>query len=43
VIIQEKIDLARSFQGMDEQQRQALVLRVADLAGPTIETYKVPP
>jgi predicted aldo/keto reductase-like oxidoreductase len=42
-IIQEKIDLARSFQGMDEQQRQALVLRVADLAGPTIETYKVPP
>jgi aryl-alcohol dehydrogenase-like predicted oxidoreductase len=42
-MIQEKIDLARSFQGMDEQQRQALVLRVADLAGPTIESYKVPP
>jgi aryl-alcohol dehydrogenase-like predicted oxidoreductase len=42
-MIQEKIDLARSFQGMDDPQRQALVLRVADLAGPTIETYKVPP
>jgi predicted aldo/keto reductase-like oxidoreductase len=42
-MIQEKIDLARSFQGMDEQKRQALVLKVADLAGPTIETYKVPP
>ena len=42
-MIQEKIDLARGFQGMDEQQRQALVLRVADLAGPTIESYKVPP
>jgi predicted aldo/keto reductase-like oxidoreductase len=42
-MIQEKIDLARSFQGMNEQQRQALVLRVADLAGPKIESYKVPP
>ena len=42
-MIQEKIDLARSFQGMDEPQRQALVLRVADLAGPAIESYKVPP
>ena len=42
-MIQEKIDLARSFQSMDEAQRQALVLRVADLAGPRIESYKVPP
>ncbi len=42
-MIQEKIDLARSFQGMDEPQRHALVLRVADLAGPAIESYKVPP
>jgi len=42
-MIQEKIDLARSFQGMDEQRRQALVRKVADLAGTTIETYKVPP
>lgn len=42
-MIQEKIDLARSFQGMDEPKRQALVLKVADLAGPKIETYKVPP
>lgn len=42
-MIQEKIDLARSFHAMDEQKRQALVLKVADLAGPSIETYKVPP
>jgi uncharacterized protein len=42
-MIQEKIDLARGFQGMDEHQRQALVLRVADLAGPAIESYKIPP
>jgi uncharacterized protein len=42
-MMQEKIDLARSFQAMDEPQRQALVLRVADLAGPAIESYKVPP
>lgn len=42
-MIQEKIDLARGFQAMDEQQRHALVLKVADLAGPKIESYKVPP
>jgi predicted aldo/keto reductase-like oxidoreductase len=42
-MIQEKIDLARSFQAMDEQRRQELVLKVADLAGPAIENYKVPP
>ncbi len=41
-MLQEKIDLARSFQVMNEQQRQALVLKVADLAGPKIESYKVP-
>jgi len=42
-MIQEKIDLARSFQAMDERRRQELVLKVADLAGPTIENYKGPP
>jgi len=41
-MLQEKIDLARSFQGMSEQRRQELVLKVADLAGPKIESYKVP-
>jgi len=41
-MLQEKIDLARSFQGMNEQQRQELVHKVADLAGPKIESYKVP-
>jgi predicted aldo/keto reductase-like oxidoreductase len=42
-MIQEKIDLARSFQAIDEKQRQELVLRVADLAGTMIESYKLPP
>lgn len=42
-MMQEKIDLARSFKGMDEAQRKALIAKVADLAGPTIEWYKVPP
>ncbi len=42
-MIQEKIDLARRFQVVDEKQRQALVMKVADLAGTAIETYKIPP
>ncbi len=42
-MIQEKIDLARRFQVVDEKQRQALVMKVADLAGTGIETYKIPP
>jgi len=42
-MIQEKIDLARGFQAMNEQRRQELVLKVADLAGPTIENYKAAP
>jgi aryl-alcohol dehydrogenase-like predicted oxidoreductase len=42
-MIREKIELARGFGHMDEPQRQALVLKVADLAGPTIENYKTPP
>jgi predicted aldo/keto reductase-like oxidoreductase len=42
-MIQEKIDLARSFDALDESQRQAVVRKVADLAGPAVETYKVPP
>jgi predicted aldo/keto reductase-like oxidoreductase len=42
-MLQEKIDLARKFQAMDESQRKALIAKVADLAGPTLEWYKVPP
>ena len=38
--MQEKIDLANSFIGMDEQQRQALIDKVTDLAGNTVEFYK---
>ena len=37
----EKIELARSFKGMGETERQALVERVADLAGNSVEYYKV--
>ena len=38
--MQEKIDLANSFVAMEEAQRQALIDRVADLAGNTVEFYK---
>jgi len=38
--MQEKIDLANSFVAMDEQQRQNLIDKVADLAGTTVEFYK---
>lgn len=36
----EKIRLARSFSGVDEEQRQDLVARVADLVVRRIEFYK---
>ncbi len=38
--MQEKIALANSFVAMDEQQRQALIDKVADLAGRRVEFYK---
>ncbi len=38
--MKEKIALARSFSGMDEKQRQALIQKVADLAGRRVEFYK---
>lgn len=38
--MQEKIDLARSFQRMDEEQRQALIDKVADLVDSGVEYYK---
>ena len=38
--MQEKIDIANSFVTMDEAQRQALIDRVADLAGREVEFYK---
>lgn len=36
----EKIDLAKSFNGMEEEKRQALVGKVADMAGNRVEFYK---
>lgn len=38
--MQEKIDLANSFVALDEQQRQNLIDKVADLAGRQVEFYK---
>lgn len=38
--LKEKIRLARSFETMTEDQREALVQRVADMAGPQVEFYK---
>ncbi len=38
--LDEKIALARSFKGMNEAARSALVARVADMAGRKVEFYK---
>lgn len=38
--MQEKIDLARSFEAFDAAQRQALIDKVADMAGRRVEFYK---
>ena len=38
--MQEKIALAKSFVAMDQSQRQALIDKVADLAGRQVEFYK---
>ena len=38
--LEEKIGLARSFDGMDEATRTRLIARVADMAGRTVEFYK---
>jgi len=40
VQMQEKIDLARSFQKLSEEGRQALITNVAEAAGKTLEYYK---
>ena len=39
-MLQEKIDLARSYTGMTEQRRQELTAKVADLRGIVVEAYK---
>jgi aryl-alcohol dehydrogenase-like predicted oxidoreductase len=38
--MKEKIELARSFTGMDESEREELIDRVADIAGTQTEFYK---
>lgn len=38
--MKEKIDLAKKFSGMKEDERQALIDKVADMAGTTVEFYK---
>lgn len=38
--MQEKIKLAKSFSAYDENKRQELIKRVADMAGTTVEFYK---
>ena len=38
--LQEKIDLAKSFTAMDEQEQSLLIDRVADRAGRIVEFYK---
>ncbi len=38
--MQEKIDIAKTFSGMKENERNQLVEKVADMAGTTVEFYK---
>ena len=38
--MKEKIDLAKKFTGMNEDERQKLIDKVADMAGTTVEFYK---
>ena len=39
--MQEKIDIAKTFTGMDDDERQELIDKVEDMAGTTVEFYKV--
>ncbi|MYC76222.1 aldo/keto reductase [Candidatus Poribacteria bacterium] len=38
--MQEKIDIAKTFTGMDDDERQVLIEKVEDMAGTTVEFYK---
>ena len=38
--MQEKIDIAKSFTGMEDDERQKLIEKVEDMAGTTVEFYK---
>ncbi len=39
--MQEKIDIAKTFTGMDDDERNELIEKVEDMAGATVEFYKV--
>jgi len=38
--MQEKIDIAKNFTGMEDDERQRLIEKVEDMAGTTVEFYK---
>ena len=38
--LQEKIDIAKNFSGMQQKEREELIEKVADMAGTTVEFYK---
>ncbi len=38
--MQEKIDIAKKYTGMNEEERKKLIDKVADMAGTTVEFYK---
>ena len=38
--MQEKIDIAKNFTGMEDNERQKLIEKVEDMAGTTVEFYK---
>ena len=38
--MQEKIDIAKNFTGMEDDERQKLIEKVEDMAGTTVEFYK---
>jgi hypothetical protein len=38
--MQEKIDIANNFIGMEDGERQKLIEKVEDMAGTTVEFYK---
>jgi aryl-alcohol dehydrogenase-like predicted oxidoreductase len=41
-LVREKVDLARTFAGMSDEERELLVTRAADLADGSVEYYKNP-
>ena len=42
-MLQEKIEMARAYKGMTDQRRGELIAKVAQFAGTSVESYKIPP